>query len=83
MKQTLFNCALVIASSLFLAGCVDHVEHTDTTPAQSKVKFFKKNFQTFIYSIEIEGHYYIIFDGYQKGGIVHSESCPCKKEAKK
>ena len=80
MKKTLFNYALVITSALLLAGCE---EHTDTAQAQSKVKFFKKNFSTFIYSIEIEGHDYIIFDSYQKGGIIHSESCPCKKEAKK
>ena len=80
MKHTLCNYALVIASALCLAGCQ---EHADTVPAQSKVKFFKKNFPTFIYSIQIEGHNYIIFDSYQKGGIIHSESCPCKKEAKK
>ena len=82
MRQELFNCALVItlALCLCLAGCE---EHADTAPEQSKVKFFKKNFTTFIYSIEIEGHDYIIFDSYQKGGIIHSESCPCRKEAKK
>ena len=83
MKQTLFNCALVIASSLFLAGCVDHVEHTDTAPAQSNVKYYRRTSGTAIYSICIEGHEYIILNGYRKGFIIHSESCPCKKEAKR
>ena len=80
MKQKLFSCALVITSALCLAGCG---EHTDTAPAHPNEKYFKKNVGTLIYSIEIEGHDYIIFDGYRKGGIIHSESCPCKKEAKK
>ena len=77
MKQTLFNYALVIASALCLSGCE---EHTDSEPAQSNVKYIMRTFSTVIYSICIEGHDYILFDGYRKGGIVHSESCPCKKE---
>ncbi len=28
---------------------------------------------------EIEGHKYIIMDGYYSGGIIHAESCSCKK----
>ena len=77
MKQTLFNCALVIASSLCIAGCG---ERTDSSPAQSNVKYIMRTFSTVIYSICIEVHDYIVFDGYRKGGIIHSESCPCKKE---
>ena len=79
MRQTLFNCALVIASALCLAGC----EEYDTTPAQSNVKYYRRTRGTAIYSICIEGHEYIILNGYRKGSIIHSESCPCKKEAKK
>ena len=29
--------------------------------------------------VEIEGHKYIIMDGYYSGGIIHAESCGCKK----
>ena len=32
-----------------------------------------------IYTVEVEGHKYIIYDGYNQGGIVHAESCPCKE----
>ena len=80
MKQTLFNYVLVITSALLLAGCE---EHTDTAPAQSNVKYYRRTIGTSIYSICIEGHEYIILNGDRKGFIVHSESCPCKKEAKK
>lgn len=27
---------------------------------------------------EIDGHEYIIYHGYKQGGVVHSESCPCR-----
>ena len=80
MRQKLFNCALVIASALCLAGCV---EHAASTPEQANVKYFVKKFSTFIYSICIEGHEYIVFDAKNNGNIIHSLSCPCKKEAKK
>lgn len=29
--------------------------------------------------IVFEGHEYLVDEGYRKGGICHSESCPCKK----
>lgn len=80
MKKTLSNYALIIASALCLAGCE---EHTASEQSQPNVKYFMKTFSTFIYSICIEGHDYIVFDGCRKGGIIHSESCPCKKEEMK
>ena len=82
MRQTLFNCALIIASALCIAGCVEHIEHKDIEQAQLNVKYFIKTISTHIFSIEIEGHKYIIFNGGYKGNIIHSESCPCKKENK-
>lgn len=32
-----------------------------------------------IYIVEVEGHKYVIYDGYNQGGIIHAESCPCKE----
>ena len=80
MKYTLCNYALVIASALCISGCE---VHTSYEPAQSNVKYYRRTSGTAIYSICIEGHEYIILNGDRKGGIIHSESCPCKKEAKK
>lgn len=74
MNTILFNGALVIASALCLAGCEVNVDSASAPPRE---KYFKKSASTFIYSIEIEGHEYIIFA--YKGGIIHSESCPCRK----
>ena len=30
--------------------------------------------------VEIKGHDYIIYDGYESGGICHAESCACKSK---
>ena len=30
--------------------------------------------------IKVKGHDYIVFIGYQKGGICHAESCSCKSK---
>ena len=80
MKYTLCNCALVIASALCLSGCE---VHTSYEPAQSNVKYYRRTRGTAIYSICIERHEYIILNGDRKCYIIHSESCQCKKEAKK
>ena len=31
-----------------------------------------------VYVVEVEGHKYVIYDGFYAGGIVHAESCPCR-----
>ena len=79
MKHTLINYALIIVSALCLSGCE---EHTDSASTQPNRKVFENSFEACIYSLEIEGHEYIIFNGYRKGGIIHSESCPCKEKSK-
>ena len=84
MKKTLFNYVLIIASALFLSGCEEHEQsHTQqlqTQQLQTKVKYYNPIMGVHIYSIEVEGHDYIVFDSHHKGGIIHSESCPCKKK---
>lgn len=35
-----------------------------------------------IYIVDVEGHKYVIYDGYYQGGIVHAESCWCKETKK-
>lgn len=74
------NVLVIIASALCLTGCsVKDDVKDDSASTPSTERYFKKSATTFIYSIEIEGHEYIIFDGMRKGGIIHSESCPCKR----
>lgn len=35
-----------------------------------------------IFVTTVRGHDYVIYDGGNKGGIVHAESCPCKQNKK-
>ena len=64
---------LIVCAALAFAGC----------EREGVRKIYESNATSEVYSIEIEGHQYIIYSGSYKGGIVHSESCPCKKEEKK
>ena len=65
---------IAAAAALVLAGCHEYEQ------VQTKVKYYNPTIGVRIYSIEIEGHDFILFNGYRKGGITHSESCQCKKE---
>ena len=75
MKHTLINYALIIASALCLAGC-----EARTYIPKPKHNGIMVDAWTPLYVIYIKGHEYIVFGGGSKGGIIHSESCSCKKE---
>ena len=68
---------LILLAALGLVGCdsieTEKIKTTETT----KIKYYR-NDNSFIYSIEIEGHLYIVFDGYHEGSIIHAEHCPCR-----
>ena len=64
---------IAAAAALVLSGC-------DEPPGAEK---HIDSLSYTVLTVEVKGHEYIIFDGYRKGNIIHSESCPCKKEAKK
>ena len=78
MKQTLCNYALVIASALCISGCEVRTEIPVPKHNTIMVDQWSR-----LYVIDVKGHEYIIFGGGHKGGIIHSESCPCKKEKMK
>lgn len=64
---------IVAAAALVLAGC-------DEPPG---VENHIDSFSCTVRTVEVKGHEYIIFDGGNKGNIIHSESCPCKEGGKK
>lgn len=81
MKMLWICYTTVIAFALCLVGCGVNVDSSFVQLKESKERCFKRSMSVEIYSIIIEGHKYIIFDGTYKGCIIHSESCPCKKRA--
>ena len=64
---------IAVAAALILAGC-------DEPPVSEK---HIDSISYTVRTVEINGHEYIIFDGYRKGNIIHSESCPCKEGGEK
>lgn len=42
-----------------------------------KVKTYYSSGDIRTFEMEIEGHQYIIYDGYHSGDMIHSASCPC------
>ena len=64
---------LIVIAALFVTGC-------DEPPGSEK--HIKTSSYT-VRTVEVKGHEYIIFDGYCKGNVIHSESCQCKEGAEK
>ena len=81
MKMLWIRFIIVIVFALCLAGCGVNDDSIYVQSNVSNERYFKRSSSAIIYSISIEGHEYIVFDGAYKGNIIHSESCPCKKRA--
>ena len=66
---------LILLTSILVCGC----NSTETTPPQKiKVQKHEAAINDGIYSVEVEGHIYIVYDGAYCGNIIHAEHCPCK-----
>lgn len=64
--------ALLIAfAAIMIVGCTPEQENNTTLSMTSNV-----------FTVMVDGHKYVVFDGYYKGGIVHAESCWCKETKK-
>lgn len=81
MKMLWIRFIIVIVFALCFAGCGVNDDSASGQTNVSNERYFKRSSSAIIYSISIEGHEYIVFDGAYKGSIIHSESCPCKKRA--
>ena len=70
MKKIIIAIALAAAA----CGCEKVVDSQETKTAEPWV-YHGRELLTKI--IELDGHKYIILDGYKCGGIIHAASCPC------
>ncbi len=68
-KMTIIAIATTIA---ILAGCVRVEKDKDIDKAWTC-----HGNDCYTKAVEIEGHKYIIMDGFYSGGIVHAASCQC------
>jgi hypothetical protein len=66
---------VMVGLSTMLVGCSDSLEDA----SDKDNKWISHGIDVVTKVVEIEGHKYIIMYGYYSGGIIHAESCGCKK----
>lgn len=66
---------LILLTAFCCCGCCS--TEIDATQNAKKVMSFSVGS---IYSVEVEDHIYIVYDGAYSGNIIHAEHCPCKKK---
>jgi len=59
--------ALMLGVAVILASC-----------SKQGHNIYYSNGTDDVFVANIQGHDYLIYSGYSKGGICHSESCKCK-----
>ena len=68
MKKTIM---LILCILILIVGCDEQKENKENCVTTSSLDE--------IYTVACDGHKYVIYNGINKGGIVHAESCECKK----
>ena len=69
----------LVAFGLF--GCSENTRQEMKQRQEQEAKYKTKTCYSSgdirVLDVEIEGHQYIIFDGYYSGNIIHAAHCPC------
>ena len=69
---------LILLAAICCCGC-SSTGITEEEPTQNlNVKYYYKDPVIFLFTAQIEGHLYIVYDGHNSGDIIHAEHCPCK-----
>lgn len=71
-----YCCAIVIIA--FACGCSRIDSESTVTPEPPKIKYYRHDIESKIYTIAIEGHLYIVARAGEGVDIIHAEHCPCK-----
>ena len=71
---------LILLAAICFCSCdvteTDRTIHNDNVP----VKYYRLDNTGRVYTIEIEGHIYIVTGSCSGGGIIHAEHCECKNK---
>lgn len=70
--------ALILLAVICCYGCSSVGTKATSTTETTKIKYYRNDVGGHIYSVEVEGHLYIVSGASHGGGIVHAEHCPCK-----
>ena len=61
----------------FLAFC--EVQSNEESVREAAHQAVREYYSSEVSVVTVKGHEYIVVKGSNKGGIAHSESCPCKE----
>lgn len=76
MRKILILLAIIGCCSCS-CSCSCDMNTTETTE-EPKIIYYRHSVNGHIYTIEIEGHIYIVCKLPYAGNIIHAEHCPCK-----
>lgn len=74
MKKSIITLLALLA--LTLTGCVKESQMGKVNTDQQMLNSLNDK----IVTAEYNGHSYIIYKGYRKGGITHDPDCPCREK---
>jgi hypothetical protein len=68
---------VIVIVTAYLTSCSPQLTETETEVQASIETISLDDDHSKIHVVTYDGHEYIVFTGYNKGGICHSASCPC------
>lgn len=71
---------LILLVTICLCGCGSSSVTKEEPTQNLNEKYYYKDSDDRLFTVEIEGHLYIIYKGLYKGGITHAEHCTCKNK---
>lgn len=71
---------LLILLVVICCGCNDTGTNTIEPSERLNVNQYFKNSTTEVFTMEVEGHLYLVYDGHNACSILHAEHCPCKNK---
>jgi hypothetical protein len=80
-REHMKKLALVFVVALGFTSC-DNVSVVAPSPNQKEIESASRTYTNTIalQMVKFQGHDYVVMEGYNKGCICHSESCPCKNK---
>lgn len=77
------KCVAIVLGIALVFGLLIALAVCGSTPAKESLTYDEPwtthGMETATKVVVIEGHKYILYDGYYSGGIIHAESCHCKQ----
>lgn len=73
---------LILLAIICCCGCYSTGTNTNTIEPSEKInirQYYKDNTR-WVFTMEVEGHLYLVYDSHHACGILHAEHCPCKNK---